>query len=119
MLKMEEISKNCWPVHVGSDFPDSVQEELRGCAVTLNLMKERGKPSTRGLLEYQDTTFGPKKFQYTTQILPVKNEWLEGSGSLASRAFHFLEGPAMLENRVSALLNLRAGNGITEVPLII
>ncbi|KLJ12985.1 hypothetical protein EMPG_12055 [Blastomyces silverae] len=94
---------------IGFPGREPLTDVLGGSGVTLKLRKERGKLSTRGLLE----------FQYTTPILPAKNEWLEGAGSLASKTFHFLEGLAMLENRVSALLNMRVGTGITEAPLII
>jgi hypothetical protein len=47
-----------WPIHVGDDFPDSIAALLRGWDTNLLIARELDQPSTRGLLEYQDTTFG-------------------------------------------------------------
>lgn len=49
-----------WMVHVGGDFPESVEDKLRGWNSTLVIQKETDSPSTRGLLEYKDSTFGRK-----------------------------------------------------------
>jgi hypothetical protein len=45
-------------VLAGEDFPSSVEEELCGWNTTLVLKKAQNVPSSRGLLEYQDSTFG-------------------------------------------------------------
>lgn len=50
-----------WPIHVGNDFPEDIAVHLRGWDTSLLIEKESDKPSTRGLLEYQDTTFGRAK----------------------------------------------------------
>lgn len=49
-----------WMTHVGDDFPESVEDKLRGWNLTLVIQKETDSPSTRGLLEYKDTSFGRK-----------------------------------------------------------
>ncbi|KAJ5203882.1 uncharacterized protein N7498_004761 [Penicillium cinerascens] len=96
-----------WMIHVGDDFPKSVEDELRDWNSTLIIQKESDSLSTRGLLEYKDTTFGPKDFRYTTPILGVRDDSLEGTKLLASKAYHYLASPQELQTRVSNLLTLR------------
>jgi hypothetical protein len=50
-----------WPIHVGNDFPDTIAELLHSWRTNLVMTRESDKPSTRGILEYQDTTFGRAK----------------------------------------------------------
>lgn len=47
-----------WLIKVGNDFPGSVKEQLASWGATLLVKEEVARPSTRGLLEYKDTTFG-------------------------------------------------------------
>ncbi|KAJ5147895.1 PfkB family kinase [Penicillium atrosanguineum] len=47
-----------WMIRVGNDFPIPVEEALWSWNPTLVIQKEPGSASTRGLLEYRDTTFG-------------------------------------------------------------
>lgn len=49
-----------WPIHVGNDFPDSISNLLQSWDIELVIERSSDKDSTRGLLEYQDTTFGRK-----------------------------------------------------------
>jgi hypothetical protein len=44
----------------GDDFPRSVEAELKGWGITLVSRKQANIQSTRGLLEYEDSTFGRK-----------------------------------------------------------
>lgn len=60
-----------WPIHVGNDFPEVIAEHLRGWDTSLLIEKESDKPSTRGLLEYQDTTFGRAKSFLTYPSTPT------------------------------------------------
>jgi hypothetical protein len=45
-------------VLAGKDFPEAVERCLRAWKMAFSLKKDRDKLSTRGLLEYEDTTFG-------------------------------------------------------------
>ncbi|KAI4638540.1 hypothetical protein J4E93_010095 [Alternaria ventricosa] len=45
---------------VGYDFPDAVREQLQAWRTTLHENVSHDRLSTRGLLEYEDDTFGPK-----------------------------------------------------------
>ena len=47
-----------WMINVGNDFSDSVKEQLASWGTTSLMKMESTRPSTRGLLEYKDTTFG-------------------------------------------------------------
>jgi len=53
------LSRNiAWPIHVGNDFPDAIADLLQSWEITLALKREMNQLSTRGLLQYKDTTFG-------------------------------------------------------------
>ncbi|KAL4784137.1 Ribokinase-like protein [Aspergillus varians] len=108
-----------WMLHIGNDFPQPTQDLLEHWDATLIVNKESNKLSTRGLLEYKDTTFGPKAFKYTTPILQVPVSSLKGTPLLASEVYHFLESPQDLKSRVSDLLVLRECEGVVSRPLII
>ncbi|KAH2130692.1 hypothetical protein KXW66_007538 [Aspergillus fumigatus] len=45
-----------WMIHTGHDFPELMTDRLRSWDSTLIVKREADKPSTRGLLEYEDTT---------------------------------------------------------------
>ncbi|KAJ5716668.1 hypothetical protein N7493_008579 [Penicillium malachiteum] len=108
-----------WPLHIGNDFPDSIKELLQSWNTTLLMKKTPGELSTRGLLEYKDTTFGPKDFKYTTPILNIDENSIAESHILAAKAFHYLATPQDIQTRVSRLLTLRQKAGISSRPLII
>ncbi|KAE8417498.1 putative PfkB family kinase [Aspergillus pseudocaelatus] len=108
-----------WMVHVGSDFPRPIKDRLQSWDVTLIIERESNEPSTRGLLEYKDTTFGPKEFKYTTPILAIQDNSLKNTPLLTSRAYHYLETPQNITTRLSSLLALREKAGAPERPFII
>lgn len=60
-----------------------------------------------------------KDFRYTTPILGVRDDSLEGTSLLASKAYHYLASPQELQTRVSNLLTLRKKVGNLERSLII
>ncbi len=47
-----------WMLHIGNDFPATTLDFIASWNTRLIVDKELEKPSTRGLLEYKDTTFG-------------------------------------------------------------
>jgi hypothetical protein len=47
-----------WMIRTGNDFPKLMMDRLKSWDATLIVEREADKPSTRGLLEYEDTTFG-------------------------------------------------------------
>lgn len=53
-----------WNIRVGYDFPPATQAKLESWDLTLIIDKETEQPSTRGLLEYEDTTFGREMSSY-------------------------------------------------------
>ncbi|KAJ5624855.1 hypothetical protein N7510_001164 [Penicillium lagena] len=81
--------------------------------------KETDKPSTRGLLAYEDTTFGPKDFKYTTPVLAVQDSSIASTALLGSKVFHYLQAPHDIISRIESLLALRHKASITNRPLII
>ncbi|KAL4947514.1 putative PfkB family kinase [Aspergillus filifer] len=106
-------------LRTGNDFPSKTRDALESWGPTLVVERNADKPSTRGLLEYQDTTFGPKTFKYTTTPLQVPISSLRNAPLLASESFHFLEIPDAIGNRVSELLDLRKLGGVPKRPVII
>ncbi|KAJ5673306.1 hypothetical protein N7507_002433 [Penicillium longicatenatum] len=107
-----------WPIHIGNDFPSLITDLLQSWGITLVIKREGDQPSTRGLLEYKDTTFGPKDFKYTTPVLAV-DEGNAGTQILSSRVYHYLATPRDIVTRVSSLITMRREVGILNRPLIV
>ncbi|KAJ5641905.1 hypothetical protein N7490_005905 [Penicillium lividum] len=107
-----------WPIHIGNDFPGQTFDLLQSWGITLIIKKEVNQSSTRGLLEYKDTTFGPKDFQYTTPVLAF-DESKDDTQILASKAYHYLAAPQDIKLRILTLQAMRHDLGISNRPLII
>ncbi|KAL4888099.1 Ribokinase-like protein [Aspergillus ambiguus] len=118
-LPRPSSSRVGWMLHIGNDFPESIQTDLERWNTTLIVDREPDKPSTRGLLVYKDTTFGPKEFKYTTPTLSIEDAHLANTALLHSKAFHLLETPQNILPRVSSLLALRRRAGVPHRPLLI
>ncbi|UPX13075.1 uncharacterized protein EKO05_0003603 [Ascochyta rabiei] len=91
----------------GSDFPPSVEDEVRAWDTTLVLQKDATKRSSRGLLVYEDDTFGPKTFEYTTPPIRAAPGHLIDTPLLGARAFHMFGRPEEVLVQVPELLRLR------------
>ncbi|KAH8696623.1 hypothetical protein BGW36DRAFT_398115 [Talaromyces proteolyticus] len=110
-----------WMLHIEHDFLESTQRQLERWSVSLYTDKEADNLSTRGLLEYGDTTFAPKKFRYTTPVLTVQERSLANTELLKSKAYHYLETPQTIATRVSDLHSLlqKVIPALPEKPLVI
>ncbi|KAF1842052.1 Ribokinase-like protein [Cucurbitaria berberidis CBS 394.84] len=106
-------------VLAGRDFPDAIREQLLGWQMSLVLNLSEDKLSTRGLLEYEDDTFGPKKFRYTTPPLKASPIDLIDSYLLNSRAFHLLATPEEVQKQIPELIKLRAQRGVKKRPFLV
>ncbi|KAI1142861.1 Ribokinase-like protein [Hypoxylon sp. FL0543] len=106
-------------VLAGCDFPENLLRRLQSWGITLAVHEMSGKPSTRGLLEYEDDAFGRKSFTYVNPPLQPLPAHIEHCDLLWSRSFHFLAPPEDLEVQLGALLGLREQHGITERPMIV
>lgn len=124
-------------IHCGDDFPKYTEQRLKKWNVSLSIHKEMNQSSTRGLLEYRDTTFGRKKplssinpsdlltlfpakdFKYTTPLISVTEPDLDNTPLLRSESYHYLTSPEDIPNRISTLLALREKSNIPERPLLI
>ncbi|KAL6232718.1 hypothetical protein BDW75DRAFT_12682 [Aspergillus navahoensis] len=107
-----------WMLNAGNDFPKPTRRFLESWGATLIVKEQFGKPSTRGLLEYKDITFGrgfpvaghpiihvsrltqfsAKDLEYTTPILQVVVNSLKDTSLLTSEAYHFLESPPNIKS---------------------
>ncbi|KAJ6043808.1 hypothetical protein N7499_006226 [Penicillium canescens] len=106
-----------WPINIGNDFPEPITKLLQSWDTQLVVKQASDQPSTRGLLEYQDTTFGPKKFKYTTPVLTMQE--YESTELLSSKVYHYLATPEDMKTRISNILALRTQVGIQDRPLVI
>ncbi|KAI8717142.1 PfkB domain-containing protein [Fusarium sp. LHS14.1] len=102
----------------GYDFPESVVETLRAWELALQVKRLPDKPSTRGLLQYKDESFGLKEFQYVAPPLQPWPSDLETSTLLNARRFHFLAAPDNLVQHVTSLSSLRKDHGLQGQHLI-
>ncbi|KAF2832401.1 putative PfkB family kinase [Ophiobolus disseminans] len=106
-------------VRAGTDFPEQVKNQLSEWQLTLEIQILQHSGSTRGLLVYEDSTFGPKNFHYTTPPLKTRPEDVANSLFLNARAFHFLATPQEVLSQVHELIALRANYGIKTLPFIL
>lgn len=94
-------------VMAGSDFPQDIRDEMRTWHTSLITKDSPELKSSRGLLTYTDTTFGPKTFSYTTPPIRPTPQDLAGTPLLRAKAFHFFGRPSELIPQVRELLHLR------------
>ena len=122
---------------VGYDFPNTVRVRLLAWQITLQLNVSQERLSTRGLLEYEDDTFGrtllpysscrfsetdnclAKKFRYTTEPLKASPTDLVHTPLLGSEAFHLLAAPDVAETQILELMKLRTQHGFKNRPFIV
>lgn len=95
-------------VMAGSDFPAETTAEMRTWRTHLVVKSSPARSSSRGMLTYHDTTFGPKTFTYTTPPIRPAPHDLAATPLLQAKAFHFFAAPEDLAAHVPALLALRA-----------
>ncbi|KAF5018782.1 hypothetical protein F66182_9232 [Fusarium sp. NRRL 66182] len=86
----------------GFDFPRSLLGQVQAWKLTMQVKWLCDKPSTRGLLEYQDDNLGRKTFRYLT---PPLQPWPSDLASALSTSdcFHILATPHDLGKHVAAL----------------
>lgn len=94
-------------VLAGSDFPQEVEHEVQSWGTTLVLEKDATKQSSRGLLIYEDDTFGPKTFDYTTPPIKATPRNLINTPLLTVQSFHFFGRPEEVIEQVPELIRLR------------
>ena len=87
-------------VVAGKDFSEAVEHVLREWKITLILKKDANKLSTRGLLEYEDTTFGRKESFlscYTeTNVVQPRNSSTRQSRCRWKRGYRRAHTPSMI-----------------------
>tara|TARA_R110002003_G_scaffold39_14_gene2534 strand:- start:3759 stop:4691 length:933 start_codon:yes stop_codon:yes gene_type:complete len=122
-------------VLAGTDFPDHVKKQLSSWQMTLQLKISQTEPSTRGLLEYEDDTFGrmhifvcqwydayackAKKFRYITTPLRTAPSDLVGSRLLHAKMFHLLGTPKEVGMQIPQIIALRRQHGNRSVPFLL
>ncbi|KAK8035528.1 hypothetical protein PG993_010523 [Apiospora rasikravindrae] len=125
----------------GHDFPESAIQVVRGLGVTLGIIFDPTRESTRGKLVYHDKAFNSrssgaryassfplfitvltghvdKTFEYLTEPLQPTPAQLPRN-LLAARAFHMLLPPEAVLAQVPELLSRRQAAGIRESPFIV
>jgi sugar/nucleoside kinase (ribokinase family) len=107
LFATDSLTPGCL-VLAGNDLPSPIREELlRWHMQHLVVLTSPDQPSSRGLLEYADSTFGPKTFEYTTTPLRATPDRLAGTRLLTASAFHFFGTPDEVMVQVPLLLSLR------------
>ncbi|KAK7911172.1 PfkB family carbohydrate kinase [Apiospora marii] len=101
----------------GHDFPKSTSQAVRDLGVTLEMLVDPTRQSTRGKLVYHDEAFNNKTFNYLTTPLQPTAAQLP-LNLLGAKAFHMLLPPEAVKIQVPELLSRRKEAGIKEPPLI-
>ncbi|KAK8856743.1 carbohydrate/purine kinase [Apiospora arundinis] len=105
-------------VVAGHDFPESAAQVVRELRVTLEMLVDESRESTRGRLVYHDAGFNNKTFNYlTTPLQPTPTQL--PLNLLRSESFHMLLPPEAIMEQVPQLLTRRREAGILEDPLIV
>ena len=94
-------------VMAGNDFPSCIKDEMHTWRTSLMIKDSSELKSSRGLLTYQDSTFGPKTFSYTTPPIRPTPQDLIGTPLLRAKAFHFFGRPSEIISQVPELLQVR------------
>ena len=110
LFASKDLPSGCL-VLAGSDFPDDVKDEFYRWRnfVRMIIDTDISKLSSRGLLTYEDDTFGPKTFEYTTPPIRArpKNLVVSDNALLGAKAFHLFGSPEDITEQVTELLSLR------------
>ncbi|KAK8040991.1 Ribokinase-like protein [Apiospora phragmitis] len=102
----------------GHDFPESAAQAIRELGVTLEMVVDPTRESTRGKLVYHDEAFNNKTFNYlTTPLQPTPAQLPRNL--LAAKAFHMLLPPEAVMIQVPELLRRRKEAGIGALPLLV
>ncbi|KAK8135629.1 hypothetical protein PG984_003569 [Apiospora sp. TS-2023a] len=101
----------------GHDFPESAAQAVRELGVTLEMLVDHSRESTRGKLVYHDEAFNNKTFNYLTTPLQPTAAQLP-LNLLAAQAFHMLLPPEAVTVQVPELLSRRKEAGIKTPPVI-
>ncbi|KAJ0114886.1 uncharacterized protein J7T55_004628 [Diaporthe amygdali] len=93
-------------VLAGDDFPETTLAQFESWGMDLLVSRKPGRQSTRGLLVYEDSVFGPP-----SDLAP--------SSLLGSSAFHLLASPDLAQEQIQQLLKLRESSHIKHHPLLV
>ncbi|KAK4574073.1 hypothetical protein LTR86_001834 [Recurvomyces mirabilis] len=103
--------------NAGHDFPEAVIELFRGWSVNLAVKHNLDKPSSRGLVFYEQANANRKGFQRLTAPMPVTISDLgEHPAFLQSQAFHFFGTAKYMEEQVADLLRYQPGTVSKDTP---
>ena len=102
--------------NAGHDFPERIIDVLRDWSIDLTVHRHSDKPSSRGLVFYDEQNNNRKGFQRLTEPSPVTVKDLKGTRLLYSKAFVFFGTAEYVEEQVADLTSLR---GDAPRPLII
>lgn len=128
-----------YTVRQGHDFPLQTSRLLETWGITLSIIQEDDRLSTRGELCYLDQSLASKSnltsfhvarnltrfhyldksFRYLTPTLFIEPTHLDCTNLLGSRCFHFFLDPTEIIDQTAQLLELREESGITEPPFIV
>ncbi|KAK3672200.1 hypothetical protein LTR78_007953 [Recurvomyces mirabilis] len=102
--------------NAGHDFPEAVIELFRGWSVEMMVEQNLDKPSSRGLVFYEQANANRKGFQRLTEPMPVTISDLgEHPAYLQSQAFHFFGTAEYIEEQVTNLLRCRTETASKDI----
>lgn len=105
-------------INAGEDFPAKVEDVLRGWNIFLDLQRHATALSLRAEIAYHDASLECRDFKYTTPVVSVEPQDLQGTPMQSARIFHLFTVPQVLHEQVFAIQKLRRAAGL-DMPLII
>ncbi|KAK4897950.1 hypothetical protein LTR27_004334 [Elasticomyces elasticus] len=107
LFAAEEPSRIAMTFNAGHDFPKDVVDVFRSWDIDLMVHKLHDKPSSRGLVFYEEANNNRKGSQRLTEPLPVTIKDLQGTPSLKTQGFEFFGTAQYIEEQVADLVKLR------------
>ncbi|KAK5704268.1 hypothetical protein LTR97_003283 [Elasticomyces elasticus] len=107
LFAADEPSRIAMTFNAGHDFPEDIIDVFRSWDIDLTIHKLHDKPSSRGLVFYEEANNNRKGFQRLTEPLPVPIKDLKGTLSLKAQSFEFFGTAQYIEEQVADLVKLR------------
>jgi sugar/nucleoside kinase (ribokinase family) len=105
-------------VKAGHDFPLALEQTFNQWNVDLHIIRESGKPSSRGRIVYGHSS-SERTYQRLTSPLPSTIEDLTTTNMISAACFHFFDIPETVNAQIDQISALRAQQGIDSRPLYV
>ena len=105
-------------VKAGHDFPPDLEQTFKEWNVDLHILRENGRPSSRGRILYGESA-SQRSYQRLTAPLPSNPTDLAATNLISAACFHFFDIPDTVRDQIDEITALRMQRGITFRPVYV